>query len=200
MVFSSGTSFEIFENMDNFNKSDDEFEILWLLYGNFCDNLKIKENPALMTNQLLLCCWHVIREAIWYVTNVILGNIHFDFFQRTKLRQPNRAETAACKFEICNFEISSNSFSYDMPATLVQVEKVQIRKISRKIVDKSEDNVLFAIYERENNWQNDLFFTEVSRYLGYLSESCLVSRWQLISYDVHLDLSTNQENLKENCW
>ena len=41
----------------------------------------------------LWCPWHVIRKAIWYVTNLrifeILRNIYFDFLlQRTKLRRP----------------------------------------------------------------------------------------------------------------
>ena len=39
-----------------------------------------------------LCRWHVIRRAIWYVSNFwifeILRNIYFDFFQCTKLRHP----------------------------------------------------------------------------------------------------------------
>ena len=40
----------------------------------------------------VFCCWHVIRKAIWRNLEVrnlkILRIFDFDFFQRTKLRQP----------------------------------------------------------------------------------------------------------------
>ena len=41
---------------------------------------------------------------------------HF-FSKQAKLRQPQRAETADFRFQISNFEIKSNGFSYDMPTT-----------------------------------------------------------------------------------
>ena len=47
------------------------------------------------------CSWHVIRKAIWYVTNLrifeVLRNIYFILFSTCKTETANRAETAAWK-------------------------------------------------------------------------------------------------------
>ena len=45
-----------------------------------------------MSQGLRLCCWHVIRKVIWYVTKLRIfeysRNLFLIFFQSTKLRQP----------------------------------------------------------------------------------------------------------------
>ena len=76
------------------------------------------------------------------------------FFQRTKLRQPkgqrqlleNKQLHATQYFESSNFEISSNSFSYDMPATLVS-------KLNFKSFDYDEIWMLifFSIPQNSSN-------------------------------------------------
>ena len=40
-----------FENIDNFNTSDDEFEILWHVFSQFCDTFLIKEKSAIIMSK-----------------------------------------------------------------------------------------------------------------------------------------------------
>ena len=120
------------ENSKQSSMTISNFDMCWIWHEGHKNPKMCWDNIGMVTKQdpwnLDLRCWHVIRKAIWRNLEgrnlKILCNILFWIFFKVQNWDSRDSRDSCLKienitwyFKISNFKISSNSFSYDMPAT-----------------------------------------------------------------------------------
>ena len=86
-------------------------------------------------------------------------------------------------FEISNFEISSNSFSYDMPATLI-MKNLLVWNVSKWVWWPCKSGVIFSVYDCTAKASKKFsFYSWIVPYIFVISISMLaydLSQWKIL--------------------
>ena len=129
-IWMSPVTYSQSENSKQSSMTISNFDMCWIWHEGHKNPKMCWDNIGMVTKQdpwnLDLRCWHVIRKAIWRNLEgrnlKILCNILFWIFFKVQNWDSQEGRDRCLKINkyyviFQDFQISSNSFSYGMPAT-----------------------------------------------------------------------------------